>query len=159
MNIKKDENMMADHESVILTSQKNGINKDYPETVQPGEQNCTAECSPEKTDAAAEDALRREMMALLERYPELHERLKCGESMPQEVLIACAKEGISLQVAYAEYEMKQAQAQADQLRRELELLRQNAAVGGRAPVKGATLGGSTAAKARDPFLEGLLGDE
>lgn len=155
MKDKKNENLSAIEEEVLI-AQEGNESEEILAQAQSGEE---TEAMQENTSAAEENDFQREMMELLEKYPELRERLKNGEGMPQEMLMACAKDGVSLQVAYAEYQMKQAQAQAEQLRKENEILRRNAAAIGKAPVKGATLGGSTGAKGRDPFLVGLLGDE
>ena len=97
----------------------------------------------------------REMMALMERLPEVRERFEKGEGLPGEVIRACAKEQIPLQVAYAEYALREAQKEIQQLRRENEVLRQNAQSATRAPVRSAAQGGANEQR-KDPFLEGFF---
>lgn len=149
MNSMENEKMMAEQEENFLTAQRD--EEGHTDKAQQDEKDCAAEAK------AAEEALRREMKLLMEQYPELRERMANGEGMPQWMLRACAGEGGSLREAYAEHEMKQAKAEAEQLRRELEVFKQNAAMGGRAPVKGAA--GNGGEKRVDPFLEGLLFNE
>ena len=150
MKSKKNEIMAAEQEmmSDVLHAEESG---ELSQMAQQENQNCDVE------DMAAEDMLRREMKMLMERHPQLREQMKRGEGLPQWLLAACAKDGVSLREAYAEYEAQQAKEEAAQLRRELETLKQNAAVSGKAPVKGAA--GNTGEKGKDPFLEGLLSDE
>ena len=100
----------------------------------------------------------KEIPALLELNPELRERISRGEEIPREVLEICAKTGVSLRTAYAEYAVKQARVEIERLRKENRILRQNAAAAAKAPVRGASAGGSDN-KGKDPFLEGLLSDD
>lgn len=106
-----------------------------------------------------EHGFRGEVAALLEQYPTLREKLAKGEGLPGEVLSDCLKNGSGLCAAYAEYEAKRAKAEAEQMRRENEILRQNSAAAAKAPVKGTAAGCSVKTEGRDPFLEGLLSDE
>lgn len=78
-----------------------------------------------------------------------------GKPLPREVLHACALNGKHLMAAYADYEAGQTKAEADRLRRENEVLRQNAAAAARAPVSGTRGGGATDVKAKDDFLRGF----
>ncbi len=153
MDTKKNETMMAEQEMIdaFLPDQKQGEDNELPKEAQQRERDCAEE------ETAEAEILRREMKLLMEQHPELRERLANGEGLPQWLLASSAKDGVSLREAYAEHEMKQAKAEAEQLRRELELFKQNAAMGGRAPVKGAA--GHAGEKGKDPFLEGLLSDE
>ena len=150
MKGKKNEIMAAEQEmnDKILPAGESG---ELSGMVQQEKQDCTEE------NKAVEEMLRREMKKLLERYPQLCEQMKRGEGLPQWLLAACAKDGMSLREAYAEHEAQQAKEEAAQLRRELEMLKQNAAAGGRAPVRGAA--GNTGEQGKDPFLEGLLSEE
>ena len=91
-----------------------------------------------------------EARGLIEARPEL-----AGKQLPQEVVRACAAEGKNLLVAYAEYEAAQQKAEADRLRRENDVLRQNAASAAKAPVHGTRGGGATDTKAKDDFLRGF----
>lgn len=151
MDTKKNETMMAEQEmtDAFLPEQKHGEDNELPETAQQDKKDCAEEEN--------EEMLRREMKLLMEQHPKLRESVKRGEGLPQWLLAACAKDGVSLREAYAEHEAQQAREEAAQLRRELELLKQNAAMGGKAPVKGAA--GNAGEKGKDPFLEGLLFDE
>ena len=81
-----------------------------------------------------------------------------GEKLPDEVIAACAKEGAPLRAAMAEYELKKAKLEIERLRREIAVLRQNASAAAKAPVKGASAGG-TDTKGKDPFLEGFLSED
>lgn len=105
------------------------------------------------------EEFRREVTALLERYPHLRQGFAQGEGLPKAVIATCIKERIPLQVAYAEYTMRQAQEKLEQMRRENEILKQNMTAANKAPVKGTVLGGSTNAKGKDPFLEGLFAED
>lgn len=80
-----------------------------------------------------------------------------GKQLPVEVVKACTEgeHPKHLMVAYAEYEAAQQKAEADRLRHENEVLRQNAAAAARAPVKGATGGGPADSKPEDDFLKGF----
>ena len=130
MKSKKNEIMEAEQEMMdeILPAEESG---ELSEMAQQEEENCDAEAM------EAEEMLKREMKMLMERYPHLREQMKRGEGLPQWLLAACVKDGASLREAYAEHEMQQAKEEAAQLRRELELLKQNTATSGKAPVKGA----------------------
>ena len=97
----------------------------------------------------------REMMALMERFPEVRERFEKGEGLPDEVIRACAKEQIPLQAAYAEYALREAQKEIQKLRRENEALRQNAQSASKAPVRSAAQGSANEQR-KDPFLEGFF---
>ncbi len=103
--------------------------------------------------------LHTEIAALLERYPELREKLAKGEGLPGEVISNCLKNGTGLCAAYTEYEEKRARVEAEQTRRENEILKQNSAAAAKAPVRGTAAGCGVKSEGRDPFLEGLLSDE
>lgn len=107
-----------------------------------------------KQAAPARD-FRREMSELVQHRPELREKLSNGGTFPQEVITASIRDKVSLREAYAEYEMKEAKAEAEKIRRENEILKQNAANAAKAPVKGTAGGGTTKQKSKDPFLEGF----
>lgn len=81
-----------------------------------------------------------------------------GQTLPQEVVRACVAENKSLLVAYSEYEAKQQKAEAEKLRRENQILRQNEASAKQAPVKGVRGGGATDTKPEDDFLKGFNSD-
>ena len=104
------------------------------------------------------EVFRGEVNEMLEKYPRWKEKLHRGESLPKEVVAACAKEGASLRAAMAEYELQQAKREIERLHRENAVLRQNAASAAKAPVKGAAFGGAET-KGKDPFREGLLSED
>lgn len=90
----------------------------------------------------------REVQALYAARPELR-----GQDLPPEVARACVG-GQSLVEAYNDFARRQRQ-DANTLRKENQILRQNAATAARAPVRGVTRGGSTEAQPEDAFLRGF----
>ena len=90
-----------------------------------------------------------EVAQLKELYPDFKE-------MPDEVARNVAK-GIPLLNAYLAYREKQNTKTAASLKKENEVLKQNAASAAKAPVKGVS-GGGVAPKKVDPFLAGLESD-
>ncbi len=122
-----------------------------------------AETAPQKKEQGKmnrglSEVLRGEVNAMLEKYPHWRDKLHRGESLPREVVTACAKEGVTLRAAMAEYELEQAKREIERLHRENVVLRQNANAAAKAPVKGAAFGGAET-KGKDPFLEGLLSED
>lgn len=95
-----------------------------------------------------------EVSMLMQARPELR-----GKTLPAEVTEAATKGGKNLLVAYSEYEVKQAKAEAENIRKENNILKQNAAAAAKAPVKGSSGGGATDTKPKDPFLEALESDD
>lgn len=91
-----------------------------------------------------------EARVLMEARPDL-----AGKALPKEVVNACVTQGKSLLVAYSEYEVAQQKAEADKLRRENEVLKQNAASAARAPVSGVTGGGAVNTEPEDDFMKGF----
>lgn len=81
-----------------------------------------------------------------------------GQRVPDEVVKACIAENKSLLVAYTEYEAKQQKAEAERLRRENKILKQNEASAKQAPVKGVRGGGAADTKPEDDFLRGFNSD-
>ncbi len=77
-------------------------------------------------------------------------------TMPQEVIDAY-RNGAPLYAAYGAYQHKQDAKAADAIRKERDILRQNAASAKRAPVSGVSGGGATPDKP-DPFLKGFESD-
>ena len=102
----------------------------------------------EKQEPPARD-LGAEVRELWNLRPELR-----GKALPTEVAAAASK-GRNLVRAYLDFESKQQRAEADNLRKELEILKQNAASAAKAPVKGVSGGGATDTKPEDPFLAGF----
>lgn len=77
------------------------------------------------------------------------------KSIPQEVLDAYMH-GANLPAAYALYQVRQSQKTAEQIKKENQVLKQNAAAAAKAPVKGvASTGVGVKEKGDDPFLRGL----
>lgn len=99
--------------------------------------------NPQARDFAAE------IKALWDLRPDLR-----GTTIPSEVAAAAAN-GQNLTLAYLSYESKANKADADRLRRENDVYKQNAAAAAKAPVKGVTGGGATDTQPKDPFLEGF----
>ena len=83
-------------------------------------------------------------------YPDLRE-------FPDEVAMDAA-EGAPLLQAYLNYRERQSVREAEELRQENALLRQNADSAARAPIRGVTGGGDTQARPRGAFLQGLRED-
>lgn len=106
----------------------------------------------QESDPAVDKArdFRVEVQALVNAYPELQ-----GKQLPDSVVQDCVRNNKSLVVAYAEYKAGREKAEADKLRRENNILKQNAASAARAPVTGSSGGGATDTKPKDPFLEGF----
>lgn len=92
----------------------------------------------------------KEARELLHARPELR-----GKNLPEEVMQACLRENKPLLAAYAEYETRQEKAEAERLRRENNILKQNAASAARAPVKGVRGGGATDTTPEDDFIKGF----
>jgi len=93
-----------------------------------------------------------EIQELTRAHPEL-----VGKQLPDEVLRE-AMNGKNMSVAYAEYGMRQAQAEAESLRKQMAIHNQNAAAAARAPVKGTVGGGAPDTKPADLFLQGFNSD-
>lgn len=115
----------------------------------------------QKADASAVPAqrdYRREMATLLEDYPELRESLSKGGMVPQEVIRTAADRKISLSAAYAEYKTGEVKKEAERMKQENIILKQNADAKAKAPVKGVSAGGHVETKGKDPFLQGFESD-
>ena len=105
----------------------------------------------EETAAAEAPAARdydEEVQELFAARPELR-----GGELPAEVLMACVG-GKRLTDAYSDY-ARTLRQDADSLRKENRVLRQNAKAAAQAPVRGVTRGGGTNAKPEDAFLRGF----
>lgn len=92
-----------------------------------------------------------EVAELLKAHPEI----KGAGPLPQEVVDAAIKGGHRLLTAYEQYSVEHAKAEVQNLKKENQILRQNAASAARAPVTGLAGGGATDTKPADPFLEGF----
>lgn len=104
----------------------------------------------QRTAPRTERDFMQESLDLLSARPELR-----GKSIPDEVIRVSATEKKPLVVAYAEYEARQQKAEVEKLRRENEILKQNAASAAKAPVSATTGGGATDTKPKDDFLSGF----
>lgn len=94
-----------------------------------------------------------EVAELLAAKPELY-----GKPLPQEVLVA-AQSGKNLLVAYTEYEATKSHSEAERLRTENNIHKQNAANAAKAPIKGVSIGGAAKDKSgEDDFLRGFNSD-
>lgn len=80
------------------------------------------------------------------------------DSMPDSVARAVAN-GAPLLSAYVAYREQENRKAAASLKRENEVLKQNAASAARAPVRGVTGGGATKQKSESDFLKGFNSDE
>lgn len=78
--------------------------------------------------------------------------------MPEEVANAVAH-GADLLTAYSAYRVREGQKAAASLKKENEVLKQNAASAAKAPVRGVTGGGATKQKKESDFLKGFNSDE
>ena len=95
-----------------------------------------------------------EVAELLAAKPELY-----GKQIPQEVFVASAVGGKSLLTAYTEYEAAKSRSEAEKLRTENNIHKQNAANAAKAPVKGVSSGGAAKDKSgEDDFLRGFNSD-
>lgn len=89
----------------------------------------------------------QEVQQLKALYPDFKE-------MPDEVAKAAAN-GTNLLMAYVAYREKQTSKAAASLKRENEVLKQNAASAAKAPVRGVTGGGATNTKPKSDLLKGF----
>lgn len=105
--------------------------------------------APTPTPVARDFAL--EVAQLKELYPDFKET-------PDEVALAVAK-GTNLLTAYVAYREKQTSKAAASLKKENEVLKQNAASAAKAPVKGVTGGGATDTKPKNNLLVGFDNDD
>lgn len=95
-----------------------------------------------------------EIAELLKAKPALR-----GQKLPEEVVQAVVKDGKSVLAAYTDYAEQQSNAELAALRKENQILKQNAAAAAKAPVSSTTKGGATDTKAKDPFIEGFDSDD
>lgn len=103
-------------------------------------------------EAAVDTAEQRDYGAEVRELFTARPELRGGE-LPKEVLLACAG-GKHLTDAYNDYAKSQRQ-DAEGLRKENRILRQNAKAAAQAPIRGVTRGGGPNAKPEDAFLKGF----
>ena len=112
---------------------------------------------PQRTQDGARDYV-SEAKELLSARPGL-----AGKELPAEVYAAASQPGVTLLQAYTEYERKasvaeaeKAKTEAEKLRKENRILKNNADSADRAPVSGVSKGGRAEdTSANDPFLKGF----
>ena len=95
-----------------------------------------------------------EVQDTLKRFPETK-----GKQLPDEVIKAAVDKGVSIADAYAKYKENQHTTEIEALKRENNILKQNADAAARSPVSGVTRGGRTDTKPSDPFLAGFNADK
>lgn len=131
------------------------VNSKYGQAADNGAKE-TKPTEPAAEPAQTHEPAARDFGAEIRELWELRPELK-GKTLPSEVAAAAAK-GQRLALAYFAHEVKQARTEAENSRKENEILKQNAAAAAKAPVKGVAGGGPTDSKPKDPFLDGFDSD-
>ena len=108
--------------------------------------------APNPTQAAPARDTKAEVDQLLAVKPELR-----GKQMPPEVISAWTS-GKNLLQAYTEYEAEKSRSEAERLRAENNIHKQNAANAAKAPVKSVSSGGASNNKGEDDFMKGFNSD-
>lgn len=106
----------------------------------------------EPTPEAHERNIQAEAQELIVARPDLK-----MQQLPMEVVEAW-RNGENLLNAYNRYEARQKEAENQKLKKENNILKQNAAAAAKAPVKGVTGGAPTDTEPEDPFLKGFDSD-
>ena len=106
----------------------------------------------EPTPESHERNIQAEAQELIVARPDLKTR-----QLPMEVVEAW-RNGENLRNAYNRYEARQKEAENQKLKKENNILKQNAAAAAKAPVKGVTGGAPTDTEPEDPFLKGFDSD-
>lgn len=109
------------------------------------------ETKSEKAKGESAPDFKAQVAELLQLRPDLKEM----KTLPQEVVTSVVEKGTPLRIAYAEWETKQLRAENERIRREKELLAQQADSASRAPVRGATDRKDDKGDPEDPFLNGF----
>lgn len=114
-----------------------------------------AKSSPEAESpkAAQPSAFAQQAKELLDAFPQLS-----GQKLPDGVIKAAAKGEATLLEAYRAHKAEADAAEMERIRKENQILRQNAASAKRAPVSGVSKGGSTNMRPDDDFLAGFNSD-
>lgn len=105
----------------------------------------------EKAKGESAPDFKAQVAELLQLRPDLKEM----KTLPQEVVTSVVEKGTPLRIAYAEWEAKQLKAENERIRREKELLAQQADSASRAPVRGATDRMDDKGDPEDHFLKGF----
>lgn len=127
---------------LVAANEVGGKNYPLEDTVEPEKPSTPVEAPAKPTRNFVEEV--NQLKAL---YPEFKE-------MPDEVAKAVSN-GANLLTAYIAYREKQNSKAAATLKKENEVLKQNAASAAKAPVKGITGGGATNTKPTNDFLKGF----
>lgn len=106
----------------------------------------------EPTPESHERNIQAEAQELIVARPDLK-----MQQLPTEVVEAW-RNGDNLLNAYNQYEARQKEAENQKLKKENNILKQNAAAAAKAPVKGVTGGAPTDTEPEDPFLKGFDSD-
>lgn len=119
-----------------------------------GDEDFTHEAEPTETKTAAEEVDSRDFRAQVRQLKAIFPDFK---SMPQEVMTAY-ENGADLMSAYSAYRVREAEKASQTIKKENQILKQNAAIAAKAPVKGVSGGGAANVQKKDPFLEGFESD-
>lgn len=129
------------------------IAEDYVDRMMQREAAKATDPEPEEpTPESHERNIQAEAQELIVARPDLKTR-----QLPMEVVEAW-RNGENLLNAYNRYEARQKEAENQKLKKENNILKQNAAAAAKAPVKGVTGGAPTDTEPEDPFLKGFDSD-
>ena len=139
------EGMIPAAAKMVAANEVGGKNYPLEDTAEPEKPS-----TPAPTVQAPTRDFVQEVQQLKALYPDFKE-------MPDEVAKAAAN-GANLLTAYLAYREKQTSKAAASLKKENEVLKQNAASAAKAPVKGVTGGGATNTKPQHKLLDGFDDD-
>ena len=129
------------------------IAEDYVDRMMQREAAKAPDPEPEEPKPEAHERnIQAEAQELIVARPDLKTR-----QLPMEVVEAW-RNGENLLNAYNRYEARQKEAENQKLKKENNILKQNAAAAAKAPVKGVTGGAPTDTEPEDPFLKGFDSD-
>lgn len=118
----------------------------------------TPEAPDQPTAAPAAPAPVKPVRDIAQEHQQLKELYPDVKEIPNEVARAVAN-GTNLLTAYVAYREKQTSKAAASLKKENEVLKQNAASAAKAPVKGVTGGGATNTKPKNDLIAGFDSDD
>ena len=128
------------------------IAEDYVDRMMQREAAKTPNPEPEPAQEHHERDIQAEAKELIVARPDLK-----MQQLPAEVVDAW-RSGDNLLNAYNRYEARQKEAENQKLKKENNILKQNAAAAAKAPVKGVSGGAPTDTEPEDPFLKGFDSD-
>lgn len=128
------------------------IAEDYVDRMMQREAAKTPNPEPEPAPEHHERDIQAEAKELIVARPDLK-----MQQLPTEVVDAW-RSGENLLNAYNRYEARQKEAENQKLKKENNILKQNAAAAAKAPVKGVSGGAPTDTEPEDPFLKGFDSD-